>query len=109
MFCFSKIQAIALVHLFVEANEGFAKLGHEYEKTGSYYFLVGLLFPMFVEKILMKHDAHEMLKESLAKSLLSLYMLLSLLAVHSLIEGLCYRFSVDSLSRDCTWSSVAWK
>lgn len=79
--------AIALVHLFVEANEGFAKLGHDYEKSGAYYFLIGLLIPLFVEKVLMKHDAHDAFNE-MGKSLLSLYMMLSLLSVHSLIEGI---------------------
>lgn len=70
----------------MEANEGFAKLGHDYEKSGAYYFLIGLLIPLFVEKVLMKHDAHDAFNE-MGKSLLSLYMMLSLLSVHSLIEG----------------------
>jgi zinc transporter ZupT len=83
--------AIALVHLFAEANEGFEKLG--LEKYGYYYFIVGLLIPLFFEKVLIKqsghhHSHHDLWKETLGKkSILSIYILLSLLAVHSFIEG----------------------
>lgn len=74
-----------------EAVEGFASFGEEYEKHAFIFFLVGIIIPFFVERILVTHS-HSPIglfdnSEESSRSTISVYLLMLMLSIHSFIEG----------------------
>jgi len=107
--CFSGgvFLAAALVHLLPEAVEGFQRLDPSYERHAYVFCLVGIFLPFLVERVLIKNHNHEFLilpGDATTKSILSVYLLMILLSVHSTIEGIA--LGVQSNPRG-TWA-VMW-
>jgi zinc transporter ZupT len=78
--------------MFPEAVEGFASFGEAYEKQAFIYFLVGIIIPFFVERILVPHShSHSGLFHDTTdvpyRSVISVYLLMLMLSIHSFIEG----------------------
>lgn len=81
--------------MFPEAVEGFESFGEEYEKHAFIYFLVGIIIPFFVERVLVPHShSHSGLfeekNEGPVRSTVGVYLLMLMLSIHSFIEGMVY-------------------
>jgi zinc transporter 1/2/3 len=82
-----------LIHMLAEAVEGMREIGPQYEKQAYIYFIVGILLPFAVERIVMSQiDTASLIsgmgdKEGSKKGSTSMYLLLLMLGVHALIEG----------------------
>jgi len=106
--CFSGgvFLAAAITHLLPEAVEGFLGMGEAYERHAYFFCLLGILIPFLVERVLIKKHSHEVVFgiDTTSNSLLSVYLLLCMLAVHSFIEGIALGVQQNSMS---TWT-VLW-
>jgi zinc transporter 1/2/3 len=106
--------AAGFLHMLGESVEGFESIENKGNFPYPYFFcVVGILIPLFVEKIWYKHDHSQIgsiLTESTsgeggAKKMLSTLMLVVTLSVHALIEGLA--LGVEDRISDATTILIA--
>eukprot|EP01126_Amoeba_proteus_P061425 TRINITY_DN8246_c0_g3_i3.p1 TRINITY_DN8246_c0_g3~~TRINITY_DN8246_c0_g3_i3.p1 ORF type:complete len:276 (+),score=50.76 TRINITY_DN8246_c0_g3_i3:171-998(+) len=102
----------ALLHMFPESVEGFSSLGNYYERHAYIFFIVGLLIPFFVERVLISSHSHSHLgtTEDKFSSTISAYFFMFALSVHSLIEGMALGVQSDFQGTSTIlWAIVAHK
>eukprot|EP01127_Copromyxa_protea_P005212 TRINITY_DN1511_c0_g1_i1.p2 TRINITY_DN1511_c0_g1~~TRINITY_DN1511_c0_g1_i1.p2 ORF type:complete len:239 (-),score=55.91 TRINITY_DN1511_c0_g1_i1:51-767(-) len=102
--------------MFPESVEGFADFGEEYEKQAFVYFLVGIIIPFFVERILVTHShSHSGFfkdddEEAPARSTIGVYLLMLMLSIHSFIEGIALGVQNNAAGTSTVlWAIVAHK